>query len=369
MNNARKPILTTLSFLLALILPATSLAGIKTKTIAYKDGDQALQGLLAWDDEQKGKRPGVLVVYEWWGHTEESEERAKRVASAGYVAFVPDMYGDGKSTDDPKEARALMMGVVGDKAKWNRRAQLGLDILKADTRVDGDNLAVLGSSFGGATALQMAYAGHDVKAVISIASTLPVAPESVTTIKPRILVFHGWADKVVKHEKVDAFIAGLDRTDADWEMTTYSNAVHSFATPMADTHGIDNMKFNAAADRRAWIATVSMLEEAFSAATAERVSGDAVKAIISGNTIDLEVPNKGTAQAYMGANGRVVRKMGAGMAEGTWRLAKDDTLCVQYTGKNERCGPVTNNGDGTYTRLDDAGTTFIWKAISTGNVL
>jgi len=258
-----KPILAGLVALITLALPMSVLAEIRTQTVAYTDGPQALEGLLVWDDAQQGKRPGVLVVYEWWGHTQESEERARRVASAGYVAFVPDMYGDGKSTGDPKQAKAWMMGLIGDAALWNRRAQLGLDILKAESRVDGDNLAVLGSSFGGATALQMAYAGHDVKAAISIASSLPVAPENVTTIKPRILVFHGGADKFVKHEKVDAFQAALGRTDADWEMTTYSDAAHSFATPVADTHGIDNMRFNAKADRRAWVATLSLLEEAF----------------------------------------------------------------------------------------------------------
>ena len=262
-NSSHKRILTGFFVLIALAIPISVMAEIKTETISYKDGAQALQGQLVWDDAQQGKRPGVLVVYEWWGHTQESEERARRVASAGYVAFVPDIYGDGKSTGDPKQAKAWMMGVLGDPALWNRRAQLGLDVLKAESRVDGDNLAVLGSSFGGATALQMAYAGHQVKAAISIASSLPVAPENVTTIKPRILVFHGGADKFVKHEKVDAFQAGLARTDADWEMTTYSDAAHSFATPVADTHGIENMRFNAKADRRAWVATLTLLEETF----------------------------------------------------------------------------------------------------------
>ena len=47
MNNARKTILTTIALILSLALPMTALAAIKTKTIAYKDGDQALQGLLA----------------------------------------------------------------------------------------------------------------------------------------------------------------------------------------------------------------------------------------------------------------------------------------------------------------------------------
>ena len=252
-----------LSMVLVAIASAPALAEIKTKTITYKDGDATLKGMMAWDGAKSGKRPGVLVVYEWWGHTEESKERAHRVAAAGYVAFVPDMYGDGKSTNDTKQAKEWMMGVFGDKELWNRRTQLGLDILKADSNVDGLKLAVLGSSFGGATALQIAYAGHDIKAAISIASSLPPAPESVTSIKPRVLVFHGRDDKFVKAERIAAFKAGLDRAKADWEMTIYSGAVHSFATPVADSHGIGGMAFNEMADRRAWVATTSLLDEVF----------------------------------------------------------------------------------------------------------
>jgi len=42
-------------------------AAIKTKAVAYKQGDMVLEGFLAWDDAQQGKRPGVLVVHEWDG--------------------------------------------------------------------------------------------------------------------------------------------------------------------------------------------------------------------------------------------------------------------------------------------------------------
>jgi hypothetical protein len=44
---------------------ATAQAAIKTKTVEYKQGGTVLEGYLAWDDEQQGKRPGVLVVHEW----------------------------------------------------------------------------------------------------------------------------------------------------------------------------------------------------------------------------------------------------------------------------------------------------------------
>ncbi|MFL5274469.1 MAG: dienelactone hydrolase family protein, partial [Anaeromyxobacteraceae bacterium] len=66
--------------LAALALPAA--AAVKTKPLEYKQGDTVLQGFLAWDDAAKGKRPGVLVVHEWWGQNEHARQQARRLAQA-----------------------------------------------------------------------------------------------------------------------------------------------------------------------------------------------------------------------------------------------------------------------------------------------
>ncbi len=238
-------------------------AEIKTKMVAYKDGDVTLKGMMAWDGAQSGKRPGILVIYEWWGLNDDNKNRARRMAAAGYVAFAPDMYGDAKVTNDRKQAKKWMKQVTGNIELWKRRAQLGLDVLKADPNVDPGKLAAIGSSFGGATAIQMAYGGHDVKAIASIASSLPPAPKGVTSIKPRMLVFVGGDDMWVTADKVAAFKAGLSGIKADWEITTYSGARHSFATPGAGTHGVDNLVYNEMADKRSWAAMMTLFDEVF----------------------------------------------------------------------------------------------------------
>ncbi len=238
-------------------------AEIKTKIITYKDGDVTLKGLMAWDGAMSGKRPGVLVIGEWWGVNEANMNRARRMAAAGYVAFAPDMYGDGKITKDKKQAGKWMKQVIDNTDILNRRAQLGLDILKADPNVDGGRLAAMGSSFGGRTAIQMAYAGHDIKAAVSIASQLPPAPTSVTSIKPRMLILIGGDDKWITPDKVAAFEAGLDRAKANWEMTTYSGARHSFATPGSGSYGIKNLVYNEMADKRSWAAMMTLFDEVF----------------------------------------------------------------------------------------------------------
>lgn len=58
-------------FLLALTLmcsAAVTQAAVQTREIAYQDADgNRLVGYYAYDDAIEGKRPGIVVVHEWWG--------------------------------------------------------------------------------------------------------------------------------------------------------------------------------------------------------------------------------------------------------------------------------------------------------------
>ena len=72
---------------LALLIAGVAQAAVKTETVEYKDGDVTLKGYLAYDDAKPGKRPGVLVIHEWWGLNEYAKSRAEQLAKLGYVAF------------------------------------------------------------------------------------------------------------------------------------------------------------------------------------------------------------------------------------------------------------------------------------------
>ncbi len=79
-------------------------ASVKTEIIEYNVAGVTMKGYLAFDDAVTTKRPGVLVVHEWWGHDEYAQKRARMLATLGYVAFALDMYGAGKKADHPKTA-------------------------------------------------------------------------------------------------------------------------------------------------------------------------------------------------------------------------------------------------------------------------
>ena len=59
-----------------------------------------------------GRGPGVVVLHEWWGITDEIKMQAARVAAQGYRVAVPDLY-RGQIAQDPAEAARLM-----DRMDW-----------------------------------------------------------------------------------------------------------------------------------------------------------------------------------------------------------------------------------------------------------
>ncbi len=250
---APRPFDTQILALALALGPMAVLAEIKTEAVQYHDGDQVLNGYIAYDDAITEKRPGVLVVHEWWGLNDYAKRRAAMLAELGYVAFAADMYGDNKVTRHADDAKGWMMQITENQAAWQRRAMAGLDALKASDKVDTDKLAAIGYCFGGATVMQLAYAGADLDGVVSFHGSLPPATsEQQKNIKTSVLVAHGEKDPMVPPERVGAFRQALDAAGADWEMVIYAGAKHGFTNPGADEYGIDGIAYDPKADARSW---------------------------------------------------------------------------------------------------------------------
>ena len=81
---------------LGLIGQAFAQPKIEGSNISYKAGGVEMIGYLAYDKNIKGKRPGVLVVHEWWGLNDYARMRARMLAELGYTALALDMYGGGQ---------------------------------------------------------------------------------------------------------------------------------------------------------------------------------------------------------------------------------------------------------------------------------
>ncbi len=253
-----------LCVLAATAIVSISQAKIVTQTVEYRHGETTLKGYLAYDDALSGKRPGVLVVHEWWGLNEFAKQRAERLAELGYVAFAVDMYGDGMVTRDPEKAGQLAGPFRQDPTRCRARARAGLDVLAKDERCDARRIAAIGYCFGGSTVLQLAYDGAPLAGVVSFHGN-PMPPRAEDKIVAKILVLHGADDPLVSAESISAFQQGMTTAGVDWQMVYYGRAVHSFTNPEADKVGIAGVAYDEAADRRSWQAMQQFFEELFAA--------------------------------------------------------------------------------------------------------
>ena len=251
--------------LLGLVFSTGLYAQIQSETVAYRDGEVDLEGYMVWDDRFEGKRPGIIVVHEWWGLNDYARKRARMLAELGYVAFAVDMYGKGKVTEHGARAKEWYLQIANNIEAWRRRALLGLDLLRKHKLVDPEHTAAIGYCFGGATVMEMAYAGADLDAVVSFHGSLPLPEEGGAPIRARILAAHGYADAFIPPGQVDKFQQALEATGADWEMAIYAGARHGFTNADAGRYEMENVEYNPKADARSWQSMRRFLKEAFAA--------------------------------------------------------------------------------------------------------
>ena len=234
-----------------------------TEEITYTIDGKPFRGFMAYDDK-KGKRPGVLVVHEWWGHNDYARDRAKQLAEQGYTAFALDMYGNGKLADHPKDAKAFMSEVTDNMALAEQRFDKAYSLLQNSPFTQKDNISALGYCFGGAIVLHMARTGRDLDAVFSYHGSLGSAlAKPTTSIKAKVRVFTGQSDAMIPAQDVTAFTAEMFDAGADFSVQVYPGVQHSFTNQGADKVAKQfklPLAYDAHADKDSWRQTMSLLD-------------------------------------------------------------------------------------------------------------
>jgi dienelactone hydrolase len=245
------------------------MANIQSREITYQSGGVDLQGYVAWNADQAGPRPGVLVVHEWWGNNDYARRRADMLAELGYTGMAVDMYGGAKTADSPEEAGGLMNDLLSDLGVVRARFNAALEVLKQHEATDPARLAAIGYCMGGGIVLHMARYGADLAAVASFHGALPlgVAPQGEGgEVTARVAVYHGEDDQFFSEEEVDAFKAEMRRTGADCLFVTLPGALHGFTNPQATANGEKYgipLRYSELADSASWDHMRLVLESAF----------------------------------------------------------------------------------------------------------
>ena len=260
-----KRIIITLLMLCCWSIPA--LAAIKGEPVSYNAGDRTLNGYMAYDDSTSHKRPGILVVHEWWGHNEYARKRAEMLAELGYTALAIDMYGEGRQAEHPKDASKFAAEVKQNLPEARKRFAAAMRLLQKHPSVDPERIAAIGYCFGGGIALQMARQGLDLDAVVSFHGSLATDNPAVPgMVKARILICDGADDRLVTPGQIQAFLREMKKANVDYKFVSYPGAKHSFTNPDADTYAEKYnipVGYNVEADRRSWQDMQDFLKESF----------------------------------------------------------------------------------------------------------
>ncbi|MEO6682330.1 MAG: dienelactone hydrolase family protein, partial [Ginsengibacter sp.] len=227
---------------------------IHEESVTYSLNGKEYKALYAYNENQKGIRPAILVVPEWWGLNDYAKSRAKQLAELGYVAMALDVYGDGKTGDNPDDASKLSTPYYNEPSLSKVIMEAAQEKLKTYPQVDGTKMAAIGYCFGGGIVMNAAKLGIDMKGVVSFHGGLKgVTPDKEKT-KAKILVCHGAADEF-EIPNVESFKKEMDDSGVDYIWKEYAGAQHAFTNPNATDRGKRfqmPISYNEAADKTSW---------------------------------------------------------------------------------------------------------------------
>jgi dienelactone hydrolase len=237
---------------------------LHTGTMEYQCNETAHRGYLALDQDIEEKRPGILVVHEWWGVNAYMQERVEMLARQGFCALAIDMYGGGYQASNPDEAGAAMNAVLSDMTVGTERLRAGYDALLSLDAVDSGKTAAIGYCFGGAMALHMARIGMPLSVVASFHGALgSFHKPGHGEINARILVCHGGADQMVTMDDLAAFRTEMDEAGASYEVIVHEGAQHGFSSKGAYENGRKYgipVGYDATADAESWGAMMGLFQ-------------------------------------------------------------------------------------------------------------
>lgn len=228
---------------------------IKEENVDIKADTTTMKSFVAYDESKTDKRPIVLVVPEWWGLTDFPKSKARQLAQAGYFALVVDMYGNGKTVDNPEAAMASAQGFYKNPQLSTARLLTALEKAKTYPQADSSKTAAIGFCFGGSMVLNAAKLGAPFDGVVSFHGGLQGVTPAKNAVTSKILVCNGAADPYVPAKDVANFKKQLDSVGVPYTFKDYPGALHAFTNPHADEFAKKfkmSVGYNESADKNSW---------------------------------------------------------------------------------------------------------------------
>lgn len=235
------------------------------RAVEWSQDGTRFHSVLVYDDASAAKRPGLVMVPNWYGINDAAVKKAQMIAGKDYVILLTDMYGADvrPQQGNAAQAQAAVKPLYGDRALMRKRITLALDQLKAQAAsapIDLSKLAAIGFCFGGSAVLDLARSGADVAAVVSFHGGLATDDPSLARhIKARVLAMNGADDKGTMPD-ADKFMDEMRMSPADWQFVVIGHAVHCFTEVGENSPGC---RYDERAARRSYRLMHDWLKAAF----------------------------------------------------------------------------------------------------------
>jgi dienelactone hydrolase len=239
---------------------------VKSEQIKYSVGDLECGGVLIYDESAERRLPLLLMAPNWLGVTDAATELGKWLANEGYVVFVADMFGAGKAPKGHENPMEFLEPLISNATETRRRIAAAFETMTREAAArrigDAKRRAAIGYCFGGHNVLDLARAGADVAAVVSVHGVLATPmPAQKGDIKAAVLVLHGAADPISPKAHRDLFETEMDASGARWYALTFGNVVHAYTIPGADFPPV--AKYDEAATRHGYALAHAFIADAF----------------------------------------------------------------------------------------------------------
>jgi len=210
------------------------------RPVQWSQDGTRFHSVLVYDDAVDTKRPGLLMVPNWYGVNDAAVKKAEVIAGRDYVILLTDMYGETVRPASTAEAQAAVTPLYGNRALMRQRVNLALAQLKAqaaDAPLDPARLAAIGFCFGGSAVLDLARSGADIDAVVSFHGGLDTDDPSLAAhIKARVLAINGGDDEGTMPD-AGKFMDEMRASPVDWQFVVLGHAVHCFTEVGEDSPG------------------------------------------------------------------------------------------------------------------------------------
>jgi carboxymethylenebutenolidase len=189
--------------------------------VTFASNGGTAEGYLARPAQPKAA--GVLVLQEWWGLNDNIKGIGDRLADAGFLALVPDLY-HGKVTAEPDEAGKMMMAMKMDTAAKDMAG--AFDYLKGSDACTG-KIGSVGFCLGGGLSLYVSTL-RPVDATVIYYGALPGVQPDLAKLKGSVLGHYAENDEWASPAAAKALEDQIRAAGAPVQFHQYAGTHHGF---------------------------------------------------------------------------------------------------------------------------------------------